>query len=369
MVCLTALESVSKEIPCLCTSPHPADINFILHGSTPESGSGSHIRGCAKCAATVIGAVRETPLGIPPIMSAMTAAIAAGGHVFSLPKTFARMGIDPQFYKRTLARALKKLRDPIAQLLLAILERKCEEFIAFLETCTPEQRLQIYVSFDAMWDRPVIGRHCHATAIVIGMPGGPRLIAAEFVYRSTYSDQNATRCGPGGVAGVSGKALEPEAVAALIRALHSAGIHDIPICSADGDSTTQADLKAAFPGTVVSPCQNHAYLGIKELIQLWIPKRDTQKYQRSATNLGSQAASVMPDSVEDAEARLERAIAAVATRVPKSGASARGAALAEGGGAAMGIGAAAAKKSAAKGGGAAMGIVATHGPSEPSSLT
>jgi len=56
---------------------------------------------------------------------------------------------------------------------------------------------------------------------------------------------------------------------------------------------------------------HHAYVGIKELLQLWLLKRDNLKHQRPATTMGSQAAVVVPANVAGAEDRLERLIRAV----------------------------------------------------------
>ena len=137
----TALEKASKKIPCSCETAHPPGINIMVHGSKPESGSGSLIRGCVKYAAAEIGALRETTLGISTNMpvGAMCAVrvIAGGAHVFNLPVFFARCGCEPPFSKRTLARAL---RLPMSELLQTILETNRARFAAYEASLTPEQR-------------------------------------------------------------------------------------------------------------------------------------------------------------------------------------------------------------------------------------
>ena len=45
----------------------------------------------------------------------------------------------------------------------------------------------------------------------------------------------------------------------------------------------------------------YAYVGIKGLLQLWRPMRDTPKHQRPATTLGSQATILVPATVSDAK--------------------------------------------------------------------
>ena len=61
----------------------------------------------------------------------------------------------------------------------------------------------------------------------------------------------------------------------------------------------------------VDVAMHTVHVGIKELLQLWLPKRVNLKHRRPATTMGSQAAVVVPATVTGAEDRLDRVIRAV----------------------------------------------------------
>ena len=141
----------------------------------------------------------------------------------------------------------------------------------------------------------------------------PLLLSSRCVYRSTRSDPSATKGGPGGVANVTSKALEPIAIRELIADLTQRGVRTIHYCVADGDSTTHDDIQKAFPGVKLVLCQNHGLKAVKKMLNQREPKQDSKTRLVSKTRLGAAAASTIPQNVAEVEARIAAATNLVGT--------------------------------------------------------